>query len=86
MGDHQPIAPIAGEDRSRFTPLHVLSRNGALLEPFRARGCVPGMLGSGREPQLKMVELGADLLRVLANAPHVAGDGGGGGGGGGEAK
>jgi hypothetical protein len=70
LGDHQPIAPIAGEDRSRYTPLHVLSRNDALLEPFRARGCLPGMFGRSSEPQLTMEDLGADLLRVLAGAPH----------------
>lgn len=80
LGDHQPIAPIAGEDRSRFTPLHVLSRNDALLEPFRARGCLPGMMGRSSEPQLIMEELGADLLRVLASAPQAGGGGGGGGG------
>lgn len=68
LGDHQPIAPIAGDDRSRYTPLHVLSRNDALLAPFRARGCLPGMYGRSSEPELTMEDLGAELLRVLGRA------------------
>jgi hypothetical protein len=71
LGDHQPIAPIAGEDRSRFTPLHVLSRRSALLEPFRARGCLPGMTGRSSEPQLAMESLGVDLLHVLSSQASV---------------
>jgi hypothetical protein len=67
LGDHQPVAPLAGEDRSRYTPLHVLSRRAALLDPFRARGCVAGMHGSSSEPQLTMEDLGIDLLRLLAS-------------------
>jgi hypothetical protein len=67
LGDHQPIAPVAAEDRSRFTPLHVLSRRPALLQPFAANGCLQGMLGPKAESALTMEELGAKVLRLIAS-------------------
>jgi hypothetical protein len=66
LGDHQPIAPVAGDDRSRATPLHVLSRRDALLDPFRARGCEPGLLPRAGEAQVFMEDLGLELLRGLS--------------------
>jgi hypothetical protein len=72
LGDHQPIAPVAGEDRSRATPLHVFSRRDALLDPFRARGCQPGLIPRVSEPQVLMEDIGIDLLHGLngqAGAP-----------------
>jgi hypothetical protein len=66
LGDHQPIAPVAGQDLSRATPLHVISRRAELLQPFRERGCVPGMLGPDREPQRAMQDLGMELLHAVS--------------------
>ena len=73
LGDHQPIAPVAGEDRSRATPLHVLSRRGSLLAPLLARGCTPGMFGARDEPSMGMEDLGITILRLLSGELHDAG-------------
>jgi hypothetical protein len=62
LGDHQPIAPVAGLDRARATPLHVLSRRDALLQPFRERGCVPGLVSMRPEPYRTMEDMPLDLL------------------------
>jgi len=68
VGDHQPVGPVAGGDQSRYTPLHALTRRAALLDPLRARGCVPGMHGGNSEPQLTMEDLGATLLMLASQA------------------
>ena len=66
LGDHQPIAPVAGEDRSRATPLHVVSRSAALLAPLQARGCTPGMLAAREDTGMGMEDLGITILRLLS--------------------
>jgi hypothetical protein len=46
VGDHQPAPLITGEDAGRDVPIHVIARDPALLEPFRAWG-----LGAGMRPE-----------------------------------
>lgn len=67
LGDHQPIAPVAAEDRSRSTPLHVLSRRDSLLRPFRDRGCVPGLISQRPGPHRTMEDLAIDLLHDFSS-------------------
>jgi hypothetical protein len=43
IGDHQPPLTIAAASRNKAVPIHVLSRDPALLEPFRQAGYVTGM-------------------------------------------
>jgi hypothetical protein len=43
LGDHQPVGEISGEGEHRGVPIHVLSRNPALVEPFLARGYARGI-------------------------------------------
>ena len=74
LGDHQPIAPVAREDRSRATPLHVLSRRRELLDPLAAIGCTPGMLAARDEPALGMEDVGVALLRLLSGVAPEAGN------------
>jgi hypothetical protein len=38
LGDHQPAPLITGDGASRAVPVHVISGNEALLEPFRGHG------------------------------------------------
>ena len=42
LGDHQPAQIITGPDPDPGVPVHVISGDPALLEPFRERGFVPG--------------------------------------------
>ncbi len=43
VGDHQPPLTIAAATRNKAVPIHVLSRDPALLEPFRQAGYTAGM-------------------------------------------
>lgn len=58
LGDHQPAALITGQDAGRAVPVHVISGDPELLEPFRARGFVSGM-----QPPSESAEYGFDALR-----------------------
>jgi len=42
LGDHQSAPLITGEDASTGVPVHVISGDASLIEPFLARGFVPG--------------------------------------------
>ncbi|MCG5523644.1 sulfatase [Ectothiorhodospira haloalkaliphila] len=44
LGDHQAAPLIIGEDPSPAVPVHLISRDPALLEPFLERGFVPGLI------------------------------------------
>jgi hypothetical protein len=43
VGDHQPAPLVTGEGASRDVPIHVISGDPSLLEPFLAQGFAPGM-------------------------------------------
>ena len=58
LGDHPAAALITGQDANWAVPVHVLSGDPELLEPFRARGFVPGM-----QPPSEQAEHGFDALR-----------------------
>ncbi len=47
VGDHQPAPLITGDDASRDVPIHVITGDPALLEPFRAWGLSSGMRPEG---------------------------------------
>ncbi|WP_447895419.1 alkaline phosphatase [Vreelandella sp. GE22] len=44
LGDHQPAPLITGEEASAAVPVHVFSKDPALLDAFRARGFIDGTL------------------------------------------
>ena len=46
LGDHQPLAEVAGAEPSHDVPIHVFSQEPKLLAPFRARGYEPGFVPS----------------------------------------
>jgi len=54
LGDHQPVADVNGHTESHGVPIHILSRNAVLLQPFVARGYTPGMRPhrAGKRPGL----------------------------------
>ena len=54
LGDHQPVADVNEHTESHGVPVHILSRNPALLQPFMARGYTPGMRPhrAGKRPGL----------------------------------
>ena len=65
VGDHQPAATVSGEGASWEVPVHIITRDPALLARFVALGFTPGL-----EPQRPalggMHDLTALLLRAFA--------------------
>lgn len=43
MGDHPPIASVTGPNASWDVPVHLISRDAALLQRFEAAGFVPDL-------------------------------------------
>lgn len=67
LGDHQPRAPIANKDEDTWdVPVHVLSRNPALVESFAALGYTPGFTPSPDQPDVPMEGFLLHLLKALA--------------------
>jgi hypothetical protein len=54
VGDHQPAPLITGEGATRDVPIHVISGDPALLEPFEAWGFTPGMRPAANAPAKPM--------------------------------
>ncbi len=44
LGDHQPPGNLTGNDPSPAVPIHLISRDAALLDSFAADGYAPGMM------------------------------------------
>ena len=57
-GDHQPAPLITGDDASRDVPVHVISGDRTLLQPFLDWGFKPGAL-----PDPNQLTLGMDAFR-----------------------
>ncbi|MBS9404540.1 alkaline phosphatase [Halomonas sp. TRM85114] len=58
LGDHQSAPLITGEDASAGVPVHVISGDASLIDPFLARGFVPGTV-----PLQEETPPGMDQLR-----------------------
>jgi hypothetical protein len=44
LGDHQPFSGITGKGKLWSVPVHILSRERSVLQPFRSRGYTPGWI------------------------------------------
>lgn len=67
LGDHQPRSPIADMHEDNWdVPVHVLSRNPALVERFAALGYTPGFTPSPDAPDVPMDGFLLHLLKALA--------------------
>ncbi|MFZ0240124.1 MAG: sulfatase-like hydrolase/transferase [Desulfobacterales bacterium] len=62
MGDHQPNAQVTGPQASWSVPVHVLSRNPELLEPYSRRRYTPGLIPSQPPPHEGMEHVLTDLF------------------------
>lgn len=77
LGDHQPAPLITGENASRDVPVHLISADPALLEPFLAdHGGLPGFR-AGVMPELEqagasMAELRGFLQRHFGKRPLIS--------------
>jgi hypothetical protein len=65
LGDHQPPF-VAGEDQPWTVPIHILSRDPALVAPFLRMGYVPGIVPSQPGPHAGMEGFLASFLAAFS--------------------
>jgi len=79
VGDHQPYSGITGRGKPRSVPIHLLSREPALLEPFLDRGYTPGWVPRQPPPHAGMEgflpALLEDFSSGAASSPRGSGQG-----------
>ncbi len=63
MGDHQPNLQLTGPGEPWSVPVHIISRNPRLLEPFRKRGYTPGLIPDQPLPHAGMETFLQGFLR-----------------------
>lgn len=63
MGDHQPNLQLTGAGEPWSVPVHIISRNSRLLEPFRKRGYTPGLLPAKPLPHAGMETFFQEFLQ-----------------------
>lgn len=61
LGDHQPAPLVTGPGASRAVPVHVVSRDKALVESFLSAGFTAGMIPGSDRPEIPMDQM-RDLL------------------------
>ena len=69
LGDHQPTANITGEGAPWDVPVHIISRDSALLERFKAQG-FSDSLWPERRVLGDLHHLTSLLLTAFGPAPH----------------
>ena len=66
LGDHQPAPLITGADASRAVPIHIISRDAALIRRFEADGFTKGMTPDPDAPELPMESMRERLVRLFS--------------------
>jgi len=69
LGDHQPVADVNDHSPSHGVPIHILSRNAALLQPFIARGYTAGMRPHRTGDRPGLDSFLPNFLADFSNAP-----------------
>jgi hypothetical protein len=72
VGDHQPYSGITGQGKLRSVPIHVLSRDASVLEPFLARGYTPGLVPRQPPPHEGMESFLPHLLADFSSGVEGA--------------
>lgn len=71
VGDHQPPLTVAAASRNKAVPIHVLSRDPALIEPFQRAGYVAGMMPPATTTDVGMELFLAWFLASYSSRPDV---------------
>ncbi|MDP1587795.1 MAG: sulfatase-like hydrolase/transferase, partial [Prosthecobacter sp.] len=67
VGDHQPISMVAGTAAGHEVPIHILSRDPALLESFE--GWTDGLMPGAQSPVWKMDAMRGHILNAFSEPP-----------------
>ena len=63
IGDHQPNLQLTAPEEPWSVPIHVISRNSCLLDPFRKRGYTSGLLPAQPLPHAGMETFSPEFLK-----------------------
>ncbi|WP_413207556.1 sulfatase-like hydrolase/transferase [Rhodospirillum sp. A1_3_36] len=66
LGDHQPAPLVTGPDASRSVPVHIVSRDRALIDRFQKEGFSLGMTPRKDAPEPRMDTMRDRLIRGFA--------------------
>ena len=69
MGDHQPNRQLTDHEEPWSVPVHVISHNPRLLEPFKRRGYTPGLVPAQPLPHPGMETFLPGLLADFSGSP-----------------
>lgn len=69
LGDHDPQPWVTGEDVTREVPVHVITRDQALLKPFLAWGFQPGVVPDSHQPIRRMDEFRPWFVPAFSDPP-----------------
>lgn len=69
IGDHEPASRISGTSDERAVPVHVVSGDPALLEPFLEWGFTPGMTPTEASAEYPMTAFRAFLVQAFSGPP-----------------
>lgn len=70
VGDHQPHQLVTGPDNLSWSvPIHIASRNPALIEPFLRRGYIRGMVPTQPMPHVGMERFMEEFLADFSSKP-----------------
>jgi hypothetical protein len=69
LGDHQPYSGVTGKGKPWSVPIHVVSRDPQVLEPFRGRGYTPGWIPRQSPPHPGMETFLPGFLEDFSSAP-----------------
>ncbi len=71
IGDHEPASRISGTSDERAVPIHVVSGDPALLQPFLDWGFTPGMTPTEASAEYPMTEFRPFLVQAFSGPPAV---------------
>jgi len=71
VGDHEPAPRISGTNDERAAPIHIISGDATLLEPFAGWGFTPGMRPTETSPEYPMTAFRAFFVQAFSGPPAV---------------
>lgn len=72
LGDHQPADIVTGPDATQDVPVHVISKDKALIRRLEDRGFTSGMLPNSETGQIRMDRLRETLIEAFSASPSPA--------------
>ena len=69
LGDHEPAPLITGDSNSRAVPVHVISEDPALIQPFLDLGYISGTFPNAQQSAPTMDVFRNQFIRAFSEGP-----------------